>query len=222
MVSASFTILRMGRSARRARTYPAAKEQAESDDEEHHERIPQTPQVGVTITVISRSSHYVVLFPIVIYHAYSLVSAYVELYLPPLQYLVDHRLSLLDDVVVDGIMIEHGEVGGINSHPHLIDELLVVEIHRLHCGGIHLSRQKKIGLCDGLVLEVAEECLVSRVLAQQIDECHAEQQDGGCDACILQCEGCPYLHALSVRMKPTPGLVCMSLVSKSLSIFLRR
>ena len=48
------------------------------------------------------------------------------------------------------------------------------------------------------------------------------EKDSGRDTCIFDGKDTSYFHNLSVRINPMPVFVCMSLVSKSRSIFLRR
>ena len=177
----------------------------------------------MAVAVVGGGGHDIFFSFVEVHHAYALILAYAELYLSLSEYLVYHLLRLLHYVVVYGIVVEHVEVGGIYSHLHLVDELAVVQIHRLHGLCIHLSGKEQISLRYALALEVAEESLRAGVLAEQVYENRAQQEDGSCDTGIFQSEGCTYFHySLLVSMKPTPGLVCISFTSKFLSIFLRR
>ena len=106
-----------------------------------------------------------------------------DFFLP--EYFVDHALCLFHDVVVDGIMIKHLEIGGVDSHFYLVDKLSVVEIYRLHRLGVNLFCQEQVGFSDAFALEVAEEGLVACMFAEQIDENHAQQEKSCCDACVF-------------------------------------
>ena len=183
---------------------------------------PELTQVIVSVAVVGRSRNDVVFPGKAIDHADRLKAAHAELDLLLAQDAVDHRRAFLDDVVLDGIVIEHPETGVVDRHLHFVDKLPVVEIDGLHGGSIHLTVEKQVGFGDGLALEVVKESLAARLLADKIDQPHAQQKYSSNDNRILQRKSGSYLHNLSLRMKPTPGLVWMSLTSNVLSIFLRR
>lgn len=42
---------------------------------------------------------------------------------------VDHHLRFLHDVVVDGIVVKHVKIGGIDGNLYLVDKLSVVQIN---------------------------------------------------------------------------------------------
>ena len=82
-------------------------------------------------------------------------------------------------------MIKHLEVGRIDSHFHLVDKLLVVQINRLHGLRIDLILKKQMRLCNCLTLQVMEKRLAARMFAYQINQHHAQQKNGCRNARIL-------------------------------------
>ena len=50
---------------------------------------------------------------------------------------------------------------------------------------IHLTSQKQVGLGDALTLQVTEESTIARMLANQINKCHAQHKDGSRNASVL-------------------------------------
>ena len=119
-------------------------------------------------------------------------------------------------------MIEHPEIGRIDGNLDFVDEVAVVEVDLLHGAGIHLVLQEEVSLGDCLVFERVEEGFAARMLADQIDCRQTNKEYGGGGCRVFECKGNSYLHGLSVRMKPMPGRVWISLTSKSRSTFLRR
>ena len=187
------------------------EEQRQSDDEEADKGFLQSHKVVVAVAVISGSRNNIILSLVLENHSYALVFSDVEFNFLFLKDFLDHPFGFLHDVVVDGVVVEHVEIGGIDGNLYLVDKLLVVQINRLHGLGIYLSCQEKIGLGNAFALQVSEESLVAGMFADQVNEHHAKQKDGCRNAGVFEGKGSSDFHDfymfLSVRMNPTPGLV---------------
>ena len=203
------------------------KEQRQSDDEEADEGFLQSHQVVVAVAVISGSCNNIILSLVLENHSDALVFSDVEFNLFFLNDFLDHPFGFLHDVVVDGVVVEHVEIGGIDGNLYLVDKLPIVQINRLHGLGIYLSGQEEIGLGNAFAFQVSEESLVSGMFADQVNEHHAKQKYGCRNAGVFKGKGCSDLHIsflsgfiqilirficlvryiLSVKIKPTPGLV---------------
>ena len=86
-----------------------------------------------------------------------------------LKNLGNHFRILFDNVIVDGIVVEHVEVCGIYSHFHFINKLLIIQVDGLHDVGIYLVLQEQMYFGDSFTLQVMEEGIASDMLADQID-----------------------------------------------------
>lgn len=198
------------------------KKQKHPDNEQHAESHAQLGQIGVPVAVVGRRRHDVVRSAEGIEHPDSLIPSDAEL--DPVQVADpgDHRRILLDDVAADGVVVEHAEVGRVDRHLDLVDEVAVVEVDLLHGPGIDPALQEEVGLGDRLALEIMIKGPAARVFADQIDGRQTGEEDGGRGQGVLQREGGADLHGLSVRMKPMPGRVWIRRGAKSRSTFLRR
>ena len=127
-------------------------------------------------------------------HSDALVFSDMEFNLFFLYDFVDHHLRFLHDVVVDGIVVEHVEIGGIDGNLYLVDKLPIVQINRLHGLGIYLSGQEEIGLGNAFAFQVSEESLVAGMFADQVNEHHAKQKYGCRNAGVFKCKGCSDFH----------------------------
>ena len=94
-----------------------------------------------------------------------------------LQDIVYHFLRFLDYIVLYGIMVKHPEVCGINGYLYFVDEFLIIQVDGLHSPGIHLVGKKQMGFSDCLALQVSEKSFVTRPLADQINQDHAQQEN---------------------------------------------
>ena len=198
------------------------EKQEHAYDEQNPERSPHLGQVVVPITVVCCGRYDVVVSIECIQHADSLVVSDVKLDAAILQDSGDHGGVLLDDVILDSVVVEHPETGRIDGHFDFVDKVAVVEMNLLHDPGIHLVLQKQVGLGDGLAFEGMEEGFAARMFADQVDRRQAYEEYGGGGSRVFEGQRGSYLHGLSVRMKPMPGRVWISLTSKSRSTFLRR
>ena len=154
---------RMGLSGGRGKIIAGRKQQRESHEKQHTQMQPELTQVIVSVAVVGRSRNDVVFPGKAIDHADRLKAAHAELDLLLAQDAVDHRRAFLDDVVLDGIVIEHPETGVVDRHLHFVDKLPVVE-RRLHGGSIHLTVEKQMGFGNGLALEVVKK-VAARLLS---------------------------------------------------------
>ena len=127
-------------------------------------------------------------------HSYALVFSDVEFNFLFLKDFLDHPFGFLHNIVVDGIVVEHVEIGGIDGNLYLVDKLLVVQINRLHGLGIYLSGKEEIGLGNAFALQVSEESLVACMFADQVNEHHAKQKDGCRNAGVFEDKGSSDLH----------------------------
>ena len=114
------------------------------------------------------------------------------------------------------------EVGCIDGYFDFVDKITVVEINLLHDSGIHMILQKQVGLGDGFAFEGAEEGFTASMLTDQINCRQTYEEYGGGGSRVFESKRDLYLHGLSVKMKPIPGRVWISLTSKSRSTFFRR
>ena len=170
------------------------EEQRQSDDEEADEGFLQAHQVVVAVAVISGSRNNIILSLILENHSDALVFSDMEFNLFFLYDFVDHHLRFLHDVVVDGIVVKHVKIGGIDGNFYLVDKLSIVQINRLHGLGIYLSGQEEIGLGNAFALQVSEESLVAGMFADQVNEHHAKQKYGCRNAGVFKCKGCSDFH----------------------------
>lgn len=95
---------------------------------------------------------------------------------------------------MDGVVVEHVKIGGIDGNLYLVDKLPIVQINRLHGLGIYLSGQEEVGLGNAFALQVSEESLVAGMFADQVNEHHAKQKYGCRNAGVFEGECCSYLH----------------------------
>ena len=86
-----------------------------------------------------------------------------------LKNLGNHFRILFDNIIVDGVVVEHVEVCGIYSHFHLINKLFIIQVDGLHDVGIYLVLQEQMYLSDSFTFQVMEEGIASDMLADQID-----------------------------------------------------
>ena len=170
------------------------KEQRQSDDKKANEGFLQTHQVVVAVAVISGSRNNIILSLVLENHSDALVFSDMEFNLFFLNDFLDHPFGFLHDVVVDGIVVKHVEIGGIDGNLYLVDKLPVVQINRLHGLGIYLPSQEEIGLGDSFALQVSEESLVACMFADQVNEHHTKQKDGCRNAGVFKGKGCSDLH----------------------------
>ena len=119
-------------------------------------------------------------------------------------------------------MVEYPEIGSVYSYFHLINELTIIEIYRLHGFYINLIVKKQMGFSDSFASQATIKRITAQMFVHTIDSGHKHEKDSGRDTCIFDGKDTSYFHNLSVRINPMPVFVCMSLVSKSRSIFLRR
>ena len=82
-----------------------------------------------------------------------------------LENLGNHFRILFDNIIVDGVVVEHVKVCSIYSHFHLIYKLLIIQVDGLHDVSIYLILQEQMYLSDSFTLQVMEEGIASDMLA---------------------------------------------------------
>lgn len=183
------------------------KQQGQADDEQHQQGFPQFSQVIISVPIVGRSRDHIRFSLPGIEHSHALIVAHIKLDFPILQDVINHLPVFLHDVILNRIVIQHPEIGGIDSHLHLIDEFTVVQINGLHGRCVHLLLKKQMRLGYRLLLQVVKKSPAARMLAHQINQYHTQQEYHSNHSGILQSQSGFYLHNLSENMKPTPGFV---------------
>ena len=123
----------------------------------------------MSVTVVSCGRHNISLSVEWINHPDGLVFSDIKFNFLLLENLGNHFRILFDNIIVDGVVVEHVKVCGIYSHFHLINKLLIIQVDGLHDVGIYLVLQEQMHFGDSFALQVMEEGIASDMLADQID-----------------------------------------------------